>query len=168
MAKITTLKTNVIGEDAKFRKFAIDAVLGGAVVTYAGDYVVYEIHDHELAPERAELLLEDKNTTIEDYFIKRWYEVVDLNDYIPQDFPLDALPAEDEDGEPIKYKWADVVNEATLQIDGKYYPEVGWVLNGNPNGLTYDQYKNIKAPLLTAEEVNALKPVEGDAGATLK
>ena len=157
MAYIKTTKANVIGEDAKFRQFALDAVVGGSEVKYMGDRVQYLVYDNELPVTLADILLSDPETKIDDYWIKRWVEVADLDAEIPSEFPNSTV----EDGDDaVHRKWSDVVSEATLKIGDKYYPEVAYALSGEPRGLTYSEFKAISTPLLNAEEVRELKNKE--------
>ena len=133
---------------------ALDAVLAGAVVDHDGDYAIYHVEDKYLKDDVVEEILAVDGTYIDDYWVKRWFEVDDLDAPVPADFPNSTV---DSEGKTTQRKWSDVVTDSTLKIGDKWYPEVAYVLCGEPRGLTYSEYKSISEPLLTADEVNALK-----------
>ena len=155
MAIIKTKKENVVGEDAVLREFAIDvSIVGGVIESHCDGCITYEMPDETLDIETATFVSSVDNTEITDYFIKRWVEVTDIDAEIPVGFPNSV----DEEGN--QKKWGDVLGKYTLKIGDNFYPEVGYVFTGNPKGLTLDEFQNISVDLLTATEVNALKPVQ--------
>jgi len=158
MAKIKTAKKNVIGKKAILREFAINVAIAGGEVNHVCDNCVeYVFDDSELDIETANFVNSVEDTIITDYYIKRWIEVSNVDAEIPVGFPNSSDP----DGNQLF--WRDVIDEGTLKIGEFYYPEVGYVFNGNPKGITLEEFNNINLKLLTADEVNSLKDISNES-----
>ena len=199
MAKIKTKRANIVGSEKinPLRDVIMDALLTGAKAKPIGSmHVVYDIDNNHMPLDLAIQLNSFPDVIVEDYYVKRWFKVDNLDSHIDEEIKSVFLPAHDdinfapggtmigdtdettdesevaigtpdsdgaiEDGDlrDPNLKWGDVIAEDhRFQIGDTYYPEIGHVLTGNPQGLTLEEYLMLrdKVEMLSEDEILALK-----------